>query len=208
MQKVINYLKSKDPELFVYKKADHVHLHDRFLEKTLLRFVPHSVTPNKVTAFRIIATPFVLVLIGFSHYTLGVWAFLLVASTDAIDGAMARTRNQITNFGILFDPLADKLLIGTMVLLVVFQNFDPWIGWSILVLEVTFILCAMIAKARFETVHMANLWGKLKMIAQVMAVFLTLMALLLQFPYLLSIATLIFGFAIGFAILSLFSSGI
>lgn len=208
MRPLINYLKSKDPELFVYRKSKQVHIHDRFLEKTLLRFIPKHITPNMVTAFRVVATPMVLLLVGFAHYKIGVLTFVLVAFTDAIDGALARTRNKITNFGILFDPLADKLLIGTMVLLLVFRYFDLWIGLTILVLEITFILGAMVAKARFKTVRMANLWGKLKMISQVFAVFLTLMALLFEFPFLLAVATLVFGIAIGFAILSLFTNGI
>ena len=208
MEKIINILKKKDPELFYYQKAEHIHLHDRFIEKLFLWFLPYPVTPNRVTMFRILMTPVILLLVGFAHYKMGVLIFLGVAFTDAIDGAMARTRNQVTKFGMLFDPLADKLLIGSMVLLLVFRYFDFWIGFSILFLEIAFILSALVAKAKFRTVRMANLWGKLKMILQVLAVFLTLMALLLDFPLLLHIAGWIFGFALGFAILSLFAQGV
>ena len=132
MEKIINILKKKDPELFRYLPADHIHLHDRFIERVFLWFLPYPVTPNKVTLFRILMTPVVLLLVGFAHYKLGVLLFLIVAFTDAMDGAMARTRGQVTKFGMLFDPLADKLLIGSMVLLLVFRYFDFWIGFSIL----------------------------------------------------------------------------
>jgi len=134
--------------------------------------------------------------------------FVLTAATDAIDGSLARTRNKITEFGKLFDPLADKLLIGSMVLVLVFQHFDPLLGIAILGIEIAFILLALLAKYRFKTVRGANRWGKIKMILQVLAVFLTLLALLLEFPLLLTIAAWVFGIAIGFAVLSLFAHGV
>jgi len=173
-----------------------------------LKWLPKSWTPNRVTAFRVIATPVVFLLILFGYYKIGVLAFVIVAFTDAIDGSMARTRGQITKFGMMFDPLADKFLIGSMVLLLVFKYFDFWLGIATLGLEIVFIASAYIAKVKFKTVRMANLWGKLKMLLQVLAVFITLLALLFEFPYLLTIAAWLFGLAIGFAIVSLFAHGI
>jgi phosphatidylglycerophosphate synthase len=121
---------------------------------------------------------------------------------------LARTRGKITNFGILFDPLADKLLIGSMVLLVVFQNFSFYLGITVLALEIIFILSAFVAKYKFKTVKAANVWGKIKMILQVFAVFLTLAGLLLHFQYFFTLAAWLFGLAIGFAIVSLFAHGV
>lgn len=158
--------------------------------------------------FRILLTPAVFFLILYVQYEVGVALFLLTAFTDAIDGSMARTRNQITRFGILFDPLADKLLIGSMVLLLVFRYFNFWLGFTILGIEIIFIVGAAISKIKFKNTRMANLWGKIKMLLQVLAVFVTLLALLLDFPILLTVAAWMFGLAIGFAILSLFTHGI
>lgn len=195
-------------EMFVPQKAHHVHPHDHFMEVVFLRFIPRHVTPNQITMFRIVATPFVFALTLYQFYIPGIIAFLLVAATDALDGSLARTRNQITEFGMMFDPLADKLLIGSMILLVVFQNYNFWLGVAVLGLEIAFIASAAIAKIKFHSVHMANLWGKLKMISQVIAVFLTLAALLLQAPQLIVVGTWVFGVAIGFALMSLFAHGI
>ena len=75
-------------------------------------------------------------------------------------------------------------------------------------IEIAFIAGAAIAKVRFKTVKMANLWGKIKMLLQVLAVFVTLLALLLDCPVLLTVAAWMFGIAIGFAVLSLFTHGI
>ena len=204
----VQKFKDDHREMFIPMKADHVHAHDSFLQKTILRLIPETVTPNQVTMLRIILTPFVFALILFEFYGPGIVAFLLVAATDAIDGSMARTRGQITEFGILFDPLADKLLVGSMILLVVFQNYDPWLGVAVLGLEIAFIANAAINKVKFNSVRMANAWGKLKMIAQVIAVFLTLAGLMLQAPQFFVIGTWVFGIAIGFAIVSLFQHGI
>lgn len=194
--------------MFEYLPSKEIHPHDHFLARTVIRFFPTWFTPNGISIFRIVATPFVFFTILYGNYKVGILAFVLVAFTDAIDGSMARTQSKITQFGMLIDPLADKLLIGSMVILVVFNNFHYLLGVAILGLEIIFIATAVIAKVRFKTVHMANRWGKIKMIAQVTAVCLTLMALLLNFPFLLTIAAGIFGLAIGFAIVSLFSHGI
>lgn len=208
IMKFIDNFKKKHPDLFAYLPSESVFPHDLFLARTILRFIPMSITPNRVTLFRILATPVVVALILYGFYLSGVIAFVLVAFTDAIDGSMARTRNQVTKFGMLFDPLADKLLIGIMVLLLVFQNFHYLLGVALLGIEILFIMTALIAKTRFNTVRAANVWGKIKMILQVFAVFLTLIALVFHTPYILSLAAWVFGLAIGFALISLFSHGV
>lgn len=193
--------------LFEYLSATEVHPHDALMAKTVLRWCPRSLTPNRVTLVRIVTTPLVFLLILYGYYLTGIIAFLLVAFTDAIDGSLARTRNQVTRFGMLFDPLADKLLIGSMVLLLVFRYYPVWLGVALLGMDLIILMSALVAKIKFKTVHMANRWGKIKMILQVLAVFLTLAALLLEFPQLFSVAAGLFGLAIGFAIVSLFSHG-
>jgi CDP-diacylglycerol--glycerol-3-phosphate 3-phosphatidyltransferase len=199
---------ARNPDLFVYQTSHEVHPHDQLMAWTVLKLFSHKVTPNKVTLFRIIATPVVFFLILFDHYLVGTIAFVLVAFTDAIDGSMARTRNQITKFGMLFDPLADKLLIGSLVLILVFRYYNFWLGITILGLEIAFILSALVVKYKFKTVRAANVWGKIKMILQVTAVFLTLIALWFDHPELLYVGAWVFGLAIGFAVVSLFAHGV
>lgn len=204
---IISRFATRHPDLFIPMKADAVHPHDHFIDWLVLRFLPQGVTPNQVTALRVAFTPLVFLLIISEQYLFGTILFVLVAFTDAMDGSLARTRHHITRFGILFDPLADKLLIGSLVLVLVFRYFPVWLGVAILGLEIVFILSALIAKFKFKSIRMANVWGKIKMILQVVAVFVTLLALLLGFPYLFTVAAWLFGLAIGFAIVSLFSHG-
>jgi CDP-diacylglycerol--glycerol-3-phosphate 3-phosphatidyltransferase len=207
MGKIKSFME-KHPDLFRFLPAQEIHPHDHLMNWTFLRFFPKSVTPNQITWFRVIATPFVFFIIFGGYYLIGVVAFLLVAFTDAIDGSMARTRSQITKFGMMFDPLADKLLIGSMILLLVFKYYNFWLGIALLGLEIAFMLSALVVNYRFKTVRMANIWGKIKMILQVLAVFLTLAALLFDFPYLFTLGAWVFGLAIGFAVVSLFAHGV
>jgi len=204
----INRFKKKNPDLFVYQDSKEIHPHDHFMAATFLRLLPASVTPNRLSVFRIIATPFVFFLMLYGHYESGVWAFLLVAFTDVLDGSLARTKNKITKFGMMIDPLADKLLIGAMVLILVFQNLNFYLGIAVLGFEIIFIASAYISRVKFKTVRMANLWGKVKMLLQVLAVCSILIALVFENPIFLSAATVIFGLSLGFAILSLFKHGV
>ncbi|OGH73851.1 MAG: hypothetical protein A3C90_01245 [Candidatus Magasanikbacteria bacterium RIFCSPHIGHO2_02_FULL_51_14] len=206
MSFVDNFVK-EHRDLFAYQKGYDALPHDHLLARTILKLIPKSVTPNQVTLFRIATTPIVFFLILFGYYLTGIVAFLIVASTDAIDGSMARTRNQVTKFGMLVDPLADKLLIGSLVLILVFEHYNFWLGIAVLGLEIVFIASALVSY-KFKTVRAANIWGKIKMLLQVIAVFATLAALLLNFPYLFTIGAWAFGLAIGFAIVSLFAHGI
>lgn len=208
MFEIRNRFGAKEGRWFEFLSATEIHPHDRFLERTVLRIIPASVTPNQITMMRVLLTPVVVATIAYGHYQTGVLLFLLTAATDAIDGSLARTRNQITRFGMFFDPLADKLLIGWLVFLLVLQHVNLWLGIAILALEAIIITTALIAKIRFKTVAMANRWGKIKMIIQVIAIFMTLMALLFDFPALLTLAAWLFGIAIGFAVVSLFRWGL
>lgn len=194
--------------LFGFQKSDVVYTHDKFLDKIILKFLPKFVTPNILTMIRFLMTPIVMWCFVFEWYKIGVILFLIASFTDALDGSMARTQNKITDFGKLMDPLADKLLVGSAVIILVFRYLSFWLGVTILGIEIFFILVAIYFKWRFHTVRMANLWGKIKMISQVIAVCVTMFGLLLDFPFLFSVASWIFGIAIGFAILSLFTHGV
>lgn len=206
--RIVSRFADHHPDLFSYLKADKVYPHDKFLQWTILRLLPKKMTPNQLTTIRLIGTPVVIWLIALGEIRLGTALFVFVALTDALDGALARTQNKITRWGMMYDPFADKILIGSLILLVALRHFPPWLALTTLAIEVVFIFTALIAKFKFNTVHAANRWGKIKMMLQVVAVFLTLIALLIGSPNLISVATGLFGAAIGFALISLFTHGI
>jgi CDP-diacylglycerol--glycerol-3-phosphate 3-phosphatidyltransferase len=95
--------------------------------------------------------------------------FIIAALTDIADGTIARRWNLITNFGKIFDPIADKALIGVALVGLSYLNLlDWWFTWVILARElfVTFLRFWVINKG----VIPASRGGKLKTIMQIIAI--------------------------------------
>ena len=93
--------------------------------------------------------------------------FVIASATDALDGWLARRRQQITQFGKLMDPLADKLLItAALVSLVALYRLDPWVAMVIIAREFAVTGLRMLALEQGVVVS-ASLWGKLKTTSQV-----------------------------------------
>jgi CDP-diacylglycerol--glycerol-3-phosphate 3-phosphatidyltransferase len=190
-----------------FQSADHLYWHDKILEKTILKLVPAGLLPNHFTVLRFLATPAVVLLMLYGKYYTGLVAFLLVALTDMIDGSLARTRNQITDWGKIYDPLADKILIGSMVFIIVLRYIDFWTAIIIIGIEIIIILVAWIRKIKGKVVQ-ANRWGKIKMILQVAGVTILLLAIIFNWAALLPFASGILYLAIAFAVVSLLTYGI
>jgi len=184
-----------------------VYWHDRVLERSVLRFIPRDVRPNHLTIFRVIMTPFVLYYLWLERWEMVVPLFLLAAFTDVLDGSLARTRKQITMWGTLADPAADKLLIGTVVVLFVAKEINPVFAAIIVVIELLIVLTGVIRHKKVGYVS-ANWYGKMKMLFQVIGVTALLIArwsgLDLFVPF--SIGT--FSIAIVFAVISLLTYGL
>lgn len=135
-------------------------------------------TPNLITAARIALVPVVLWLIlGFWESDLGRLAALallvLAASTDGIDGAIARRRDLVSNLGKLLDPIADKaLLSGSLIALSIVDQVPWWVTVAILVRELGITVYRLaIAKKR---VLAASSGGKFKTVLQIIAISLAI----------------------------------
>ena len=190
-----------------FQKADKVFPHDRFLAATVLKLVPRSITPNMITVVRFALTPLVAYLMCSKQYTVGLIAFIVTAFTDAMDGSMARTRDQITDWGKVYDPVADKVLIATMVFIIILRYMDPWTAYMIVFIEILIVLVAWLRLKKGITVQ-ANVWGKIKMILQVTGVIILLLSLVFSWGALLPLASGALYLAIAFAIVSLLTYGI
>lgn len=184
-----------------------IYFTDRVLAKTLLRLIPKKVLPNYVTAIRLLMVPWVTLFIWLGNYWVGLILFLIASLTDALDGALARTRNQITEWGKLFDPLADKLLICTVVFVLVLKYVDFFTAWVIIIIE-SIIVVAALLKKRNGTDIQANFWGKIKMILQVAGVAFLLLSLVFNLDALIPVSRGTFYAAIAFAIISFFTYSI
>ncbi|MFA6340727.1 MAG: CDP-alcohol phosphatidyltransferase family protein, partial [Candidatus Paceibacterota bacterium] len=102
-----------------------VTLTDKIINVLFLWAFPRLVRPNYVTVFRIASIPFIVYFLCTLQYKEAFVLFLISAISDAIDGSLARTRNQITDWGIVFDPFADKLLIGIVGGILIFKFLSP-----------------------------------------------------------------------------------
>jgi len=189
-----------------YIHADAVFATDRIIDILFLRFCPDWIQPNHITLFRIIATPPTLILLFDRHFEWGVPLFFLVAFTDALDGALARTRNKITVWGMMFDPLADKLLIVPVILILVFSNLPLYLAIGVAGVECLILLLAILWRQRGLVVR-SNVWGKTKMILHVTAIMCILLTSWLSWP-LLAFAQYILIASIACALISIVRRGI
>ncbi len=133
-------------------------------------------TPNKLTLLRVVMIP---VFMAFYMYIpwpnfFATVIFVLAFLTDMLDGYLARKNNQVSNFGKIMDPLADKVLVAAaMVLLTASGVINPWV--TVLVLAREFAVSGIrIAAAAEGNVVAASKWGKLKTIWQFIAITLAL----------------------------------
>ena len=181
---------------------------DKLLAKVFLPLFPYWIKPNNLTAARLVLTPLVIWLFWQEQYLRGGILFLLTSFTDALDGAMARTRNQVTDFGKMFDPLADKVLICAVVYILVLKHVNVYAAWIIIIIELIILAAAFIKKSRGGHNIQANSWGKIKMILQVLGVVILLLSIILNIEQLLPVSKGTFYLAIAFAILSLFTYSI
>ncbi len=91
---------------------------------------------------------------------------LIAAFTDLADGYFARKWNQITDFGKLMDPLADKIFVsGIMLMMVQYQLLPAWVAVVIVSREFLVTGLRMLALQK-ETVIAADIWGKIKTVLQ------------------------------------------
>ncbi|MGG1551211.1 CDP-diacylglycerol--glycerol-3-phosphate 3-phosphatidyltransferase [Paenibacillus ferrarius] len=150
---------------------------------------------NRITVARILLVPiimfFLLVKVKFPHIRIEEFSitynqiiaaliFIVAASTDSLDGYIARKRNLVTNLGKLLDPLADKLLVtAVLVSLVEMDKVDAWI--VIVIISREWAVTGLRQIALLEgTVMAASKWGKAKTAAQITAI----IALLINnFPF-------------------------
>jgi CDP-diacylglycerol--glycerol-3-phosphate 3-phosphatidyltransferase len=142
--------------------------------------------PNIITVVRILLAPlffWMLLADGGADGALRWWAavlFIVAIATDGVDGAIARRYNLVTDLGKLLDPIADKILTGAALIgLSILLELPWWVTILILVREIgiTVFRFAMLS----DRVIPASRGGKLKTIAQSVAISLALLPLWLVF---------------------------
>ena len=127
---------------------------------------------NKLTLSRILLVPIIVVLLLFP----GMWTclfatllFILASATDWIDGYVARRSGTVTSFGKFLDPLADKVLISSILIMLTQHGWVP--GWIVAVIVARELMVTGMRAMAMEqgVVIAADKYGKLKTIVQIFA---------------------------------------
>ncbi len=156
--------------------------------------------PNTITVVRVGVVPILLLLLWFPDQSSSVfigWCFTVVGFSDLLDGWLARRGQQVTRIGKLLDPLADKLIVSTaLIVLVAIARIPLWATWMVVVIvgrELAVTGLRGLASSQGQ-VMAASGYGKLKTFAQNVAIG----AMIFHYP------KLVFSFNhIGLALLGL-----
>ena len=134
--------------------------------------------PNKLTIFRIILVPIMVIITFFDidiKWILVDAIFILASLTDKLDGHIARSRNLVTTFGKFLDPIADKILVlSAMLVLVEAAKLPAWIPIIVLFREFIVSGYRLVAVEKGGKVVAASVWGKLKTVTQMVALVLAI----------------------------------
>ena len=146
-------------------------------ETPTTRSNPLRNAPNLLTVMRICLAPFLVAAILENRFALSFALFVAAGLTDALDGVLARVLKQRTMLGQYLDPVADKLLLSTLFLVLMYKGLMPTtvtmlvFGRDVGILLVAAVLYAVVGRREFGP----SVFGKANTVAQVTAVAVVLL---------------------------------
>jgi cardiolipin synthase (CMP-forming) len=166
----------------------------QMIAATKTRVNPFRSAPNLLTLLRMCMAPFLVAAILENRFKVGFILFVIAGLTDALDGLLARWLKQRTVLGQYLDPVADKLLLSTLFLVLLHEGLMPIrvtvlvFGRDVCILLVSAILYAAAGRREFQP----SIFGKANTLAQVLAVAVVLLHQLTQAPWVVALR----GFAL------------
>jgi cardiolipin synthase len=133
--------------------------------------------PNQLTLLRMIFVPFIVIHLVEGRYLWALMVFVIAGFSDGLDGLLARTLHQQTVLGQYLDPIADKLLLSTMFLVLSILHRIPWkytvvvFSRDISILAASSVLFAIAGLRNFRP----SIFGKANTFSQICAVFFVLL---------------------------------
>lgn len=133
--------------------------------------------PNQLTLLRMIFVPFIVIHLVDGHYRWALIVFVVAGFSDGLDGLLARTLHQQTLLGQYLDPIADKLLLSTMFLVLSILRKIPWkftvlvFSRDISILAASAVLFAIAGLRDFRP----SIFGKANTFSQISAIFFVLL---------------------------------
>jgi cardiolipin synthase len=133
--------------------------------------------PNQLTLLRLIFVPFIVSAVMEGHYLTALILFILAGISDGLDGLLARALNQRTLLGQYLDPIADKLLLSTLFLVL---SFEHQIMWRITVTVfsrdiIILVVCALLYMTTDLRDFRPSIYGKMNTVAQIATLFFVLL---------------------------------
>lgn len=180
--------------------------HDKVVAR-IFAFVPRWIEPNHLTVLRLFLVPIVLLFLWTQSWVWALSVFAFAAFTDVLDGTLARTRAQITLWGTIADPAADKLLIASVAVFLIWKGLHPALCIALIVLELMIVANAFKRQQAGSYVS-ANAYGKTKMVFQVIGVGALLLFQVMPLVWLTPLAMTAFVFSLVFALFSLATYGL
>jgi len=163
----------------------------------------HLNLPNQLTLLRLLLVPVIgvaLVMRFTDHYQVAVIVYALAAVTDTLDGRVARARHQVTELGKFLDPLVDKIMVITVLVILVEQSLlAAWVVVIIFAREFVITGLRSIAAAQGVVIS-ASTWGKSKTLTQ--NCMIGLIALAQPYPVLAAVAIVFIYLAVVATVLS------
>lgn len=176
--------------------------------KLFLPIIPQKLEPNYLTVFRLIGAPVLILFLWLENYNIALLLFIVLGVTDMLDGSIARLRNKTTDWGKLWDPIADKILIGSVVV-VLLLKINIVLTVILLAIESAFILGGAFQRIKDTTVEItANVWGKIKFNLQAIAGVSLILGYILEMTSFIYVGESFLYVSVLFAIMSLFKKGI
>ena len=152
--------------------------------------------PNQITLLRLIFIPFVIMSVFDGDWLWALGLLLAAALSDALDGLLARTLHQQTMLGQYLDPIADKLLLSSLFLVLSFVRKIPWkytvvvFSRDVCLVATSIVLYATVGFRDFRP----SIFGKINTACQIAAVFFVVLSQVLHTPW-VGVAVKVFLYA-------------
>jgi cardiolipin synthase len=168
------------------------------------RWAQFRFAPNLLTLLRICLAPYLVLAVVQRRFELALGLFIVAACTDAMDGLLARWLRQRTWIGQYLDPIADKLLLSSLFLVLTGMGIlDPRVTVIVFGRDLGMMLTAVIL---FRIVHLRDfhpsLLGKANSVSQVGAIGVVLLSLNLQQPWILTMREVMLDATVGLTVAS------
>lgn len=147
--------------------------------------------PNKLTVFRMVLVPTILAVALLGEDGIVTWdilgsqlslmhliclvLFIIASLTDLFDGKLARKHNLVTTFGKFMDPIADKMLVNTMLVLLAYWRMIPVVCVVLMIMRDLIVDAIRLLAAEKQVVVAAGPLGKLKTVMQMTAIIIVLL---------------------------------